>query len=133
MVEKRYAAEVIEQSEAKLADRTAFYAVIDVANIDQIKLTPSTRHVRVELVFARPGTDYMLKSRRRGAQAFPALLMAGYANFPEDFAADEPAFRTILSEIEIGGQRGFTVASASTPAAAASAVAPPAPSPAPSP
>jgi len=109
VVEKRYAAEVVEQSEAKLADRDAYYAAIDVANIDQIKLTPSTRRVRVELVFVRPGTDYAFRSSTF-THTFAALLMVGYANFPEDFAADEPAFQTFLSEIEINGRRGFSLA-----------------------
>ena len=133
VVEKRYAAEIIRQSEAKLASRDAFYALIDVANIDQIKLTPSTRHMRVELVFTRPGTDYVFPTRQREITR-PALLMAGYANFPEDFDADEPAFRRLLGEIEIGAQRGFSMPSVSPSAAAAptsasaglSAVAPPA-------
>jgi hypothetical protein len=136
VVEKRYAAEIVAQGEAKLASKDAYYAVIDVANIDQIKLTPSTRHVRVELVFARPGTDYVARPQSRGTMAFPALLVAGYANFPEDFAADEAAFRTLLADIEIGGQRGFTVAEANAPptapsASASAAPAPPAAPPAP--
>jgi hypothetical protein len=127
IVEKRYAAETVDQSEAKLAGRDAFFAAIDVANVDQIKLTPSTRHVRVELVFVRPGTDYEFKSVGSSqvlgsgqVQTFPAVLMVGYANFPDDFGADEPAFRTFLSEIEINGRRGFTLAKADAPAAAAS-------------
>jgi len=109
VVERRYAAEVVDQSEAKLAGRDAYHATIDVANIDQIKLTPSTRRVRVELVFLRPGTDYELRTNEFG-HTFPALLMIGYANLPDDFVADAPAFRTFLSEIEIDGRRGFSFA-----------------------
>jgi hypothetical protein len=122
VVEKRYAAEVVDQSPARLADREAFLATMDVANIDQIKLTPSTRRVRVELVFVRPGTDYELRSANF-VESFPSLLMVGYANLPDDFAADEPAFRAFLAEIEIAGRRGFTAAKSEAPAAAAPAAA----------
>jgi hypothetical protein len=118
VVEKRYAAELVEQSAAKLADREAFLATIDVANIDQIKLTPATRRVRVELVFVRPGTEYELRSANF-IESFPSLLMIGYANLPDDFAADEPAFRAFLSEIEIAGRRGFAAAKSDAPAAGA--------------
>jgi hypothetical protein len=38
----------------------------------------------------------------------PVVLVAGYANSPDNFAADEAAFRKFLGEIEIAGRRGIT-------------------------
>jgi hypothetical protein len=78
--------------------------------------------VRVELVFVRPGTDYELRTTNF-VKSFPALLMVGYANLPDDFASDEPAFRTFLSEIEIDGRRGFQPTKAEPPGSAPSAAA----------
>ena len=105
VVEKRYAAELREKGEAKLAGMPAYAATFDVANIDQIKLTPSTRKSRVRVVLAR--TKFAYTSRKQRG-SLPVLLLAGYANLPEDFAQDLPAFEAFLQRIEVGGKAGFS-------------------------
>jgi hypothetical protein len=119
--EKRYAAEVVEQGAATLAGKEAYRAVMDVANVDQIKLTPTDRRVRVELIFVRPGFEYVLSVL--GDQSdikFPVLMIAGYANMPDDFVGDRASFGSFLSRIEIGGRRGFATDSAAAGDAGAS-------------
>jgi hypothetical protein len=95
----------------------AYVATIDVANIDQIKLTPASRHTRVQLVVARTNFAYEV-SRMGEKSTFPVLMMAGYANLPEDFDKDLDAFRRLLVRIDVEGKRGFDRMPSEAPAPA---------------
>jgi hypothetical protein len=131
VVEKRFAAEIVEQGNGTLAGQDAYVVKMDVANIDQLKVSPNSRRTRVELVFARTGFEYRYDVGAKPYK-FPVLMMAGYANFPDDFATDEAAFQKFLGEIEIRGKRGFETknvtgaspASSAAPASPASSAAP---------
>lgn len=101
LVEKRYAAAVVEEGEAQLGGLPAHAAILDVANLDQIKVDPNARSGRVQLVLVHTPFEY-------GSHAFPVLLVAGYANQPEDFLAGLPEFHDLLSRVVIGGQHGFS-------------------------
>jgi hypothetical protein len=109
VAERRYAAEIVEQSEAQLAGMPAYVATIDVANVDQIKLTPSNRHTRVQVVIAHTHFGYEVFPRYGDKVTFPVLMMAGYSNLPEDFEKDIDAFHKFLGEIDVDGHRGFSV------------------------
>ncbi|HEV8247858.1 MAG TPA: hypothetical protein VGP93_18920, partial [Polyangiaceae bacterium] len=119
--EKRFAAVMIDESPARLADRDAYVATIDVANIDRIKIDPKRYDTRVRLVLLRPPFEY--KYRRfdqtdHTAARFPVLMLAGYANLPEDFDEDLPSFESFLGRIEVEGKVGFSIAKGqSAPAA----------------
>jgi hypothetical protein len=41
------------------------------------------------------------------AEEYPVLLLAGYANLPEDFDKDLPSFTQFLNRIRIGDRSGF--------------------------
>ncbi len=127
VVEKRYAAEILERGQAKLAGRSAYVATIDVANIDQVHVTPASRRTRVRLIMVQTTFSYPVGKKSK----FPVLMMAGYSNLPDDFATDLPSFDRFLGQIEIEGQRGWAVGAlerlspdkrAATPSAAPAAV-----------
>ena len=101
VVEKRYAAVVIEEGEAQLGGLPAHAAILDIANLDQIKVDPLARSGRVQLILLHTPFEY-------GSRGFPVLLLAGYVNQPEDFQAGLPEFHELLSRVVIGGQRGFS-------------------------
>jgi hypothetical protein len=107
-------------------------ATIDVANVDQVHLSPTSRAVRVRLVLVRP--DFAYVPDRKKNKAFPVLMMAAYSNLPEDFERDLPSFERFLGQIEIVGERGWRVARMENLAPAAPAAdapaAPPATAPA---
>ena len=117
VTERRYAAEIVDQSEARLAGLPAYVATIDVANVDQIKLTPSTRHTRVQVVIEHTPFGYTVSPPNIGQVTYPVLMMAGYSNLPEDFDQDVDTFRRFLGQIDVAGQHGFGVTA--TPAATA--------------
>jgi len=140
VLERRFASEMLDRGDATLAGRRAYVATVDVANIDQVHLSPTSRAVRVRLVLVRP--DFAYIPDKNNSAAFPVLMMAAYSNLPEDFERDLPSFERFLGEIEIVGDRGWQLSSlerlapvapaADAPAAppAAAPAAPPQPAPA---
>jgi hypothetical protein len=132
VVERRFAAEMLERGSANVAGREAYLATVDVANVDQIRLTPSSRATRVRLVMVRSGF-FHTDGGRKDKHVFPVLMMACYANLPEDFERDLPSFERFLGEIQIAGQRGWKVANLEKLAPPSAAQPPPAAQPAPAP
>jgi hypothetical protein len=109
LVEKRYAAALVSKSATKVAGRDAYIAILDVANIDQLKIDPKARKERVELVLLHTDFVYRKESGTPGAPVseFPVLMFAGYANTPDEFAIGESEFHDFLNRIEIDQRRGF--------------------------
>jgi len=109
LIEKRYAAAVVSKGATKLAGRDAYIAVLDVANVDQLKIDPKARKERVELVILH--TDFVYKHQSINDKAkpteYPVLMFIGYANTPDEFAAGEGDFHDFLARIEIDKRRGF--------------------------
>jgi hypothetical protein len=95
--------------EVKVADR----AIVTLAGKDayvtrlNVRQSPDAKWTGTEIVLVRPGFEQPVQSGGATVQV-PVLLVAGYANSPDNFVADEEAFRKLLSEIEIGGRRGMT-------------------------
>jgi hypothetical protein len=108
--ETRYAAATVERGPARVAGYDAYSATIDVANIDQIKLTPGKYERRVKLVLVKPPFQYRFHgvTQTKSQKKFPARMLVGYANLPEDFEKDLPDFTKFLERIEIKGKRGFS-------------------------
>jgi hypothetical protein len=109
LVEKRYAAAHVSKVATKLADRDAFLAILDVANLDQIKVDPKARKERVELVLLHTDFAYKQSSSNQESEprAFPVIMFVGYANKPDEFQAGQADFHDFLRRIEIAGHRGF--------------------------
>jgi hypothetical protein len=139
--EKRYAASVISRGSFTVANQEAFGTTFDVANVDEVAINPNARKTRVRIALVR--TPFTYPKRKLDKVEFPVLMLAGYANLPEDFAKDEPAFNDLLARIQIGADVGVTptkleqlapVATppAAVPAAVPAPIAPPTP-PAPAP
>jgi hypothetical protein len=105
--ERRYAAEMVDKGPAKLAGRDAYTMTFDVANVDQVKLTPSARHTRVQVAFMRAPFSYVTRSGARQGTEYPILLVAAYANLPDDFASDLPDFESLLGRLQIDEHAGF--------------------------
>lgn len=131
--EKRYAASVISRGSFTVAKQEAFETTFDVANVDEVAVSPNARKTRVRIALVR--TPFTYPKKQLDKVEFPVLMLVGYANLPEDFAKDEPAFNGVLSHLQIGSSVGVTPTSLeqlAPPAAApsAAAAAPPAVAPA---
>ncbi|MFZ5893318.1 MAG: hypothetical protein ACOY0T_19820 [Myxococcota bacterium] len=106
--ERRFAAEFVERAPARLAGLDAYDATIDVANLDQIRLTPTERKTRVRLVFVNLPTNFQTYRNGAPGVALPLVLIVGYANSPGEFSADMNDFENLLDRIEIQGNRGYS-------------------------
>ena len=109
LVEKRYAAAIVAKSPTKLAGRDAYVALLDVANVDQLKIDPNARKERVELVLLHTDFGYITTSNNQTVKSatFPVIMFAGYANKPEEFEAGQKDFHDFLGRIEIDKRSGF--------------------------
>jgi len=109
--EKRFAARIVDRGPFKLAEQDAYETTFDVANVDDVAINPNARQFRVRIVLARTPFEYTAKPRRGNGLKhtnYAVVMLAGYANLPEDFATDEQDFQQMLDHTVIGGKRGST-------------------------
>jgi hypothetical protein len=130
IAERRYAGAVVEQGPATVAGQSAYVATIDIADTEQVKVTPDARTRRIQLVLMRaPQDELVSRSDNEPPHACPVVVLAGYSNMPADFAADLHDFHGFLGQLTIGGKAGLTLEQApaaptpdsTAPATAASA------------
>ncbi len=125
VAERRFAPQLLERGSARLAGHDAYMATFDVANVDEVTVSPNARKRRVQVVVIRPPFEHR---DNRANVVFPVLMLAGYANLPEDFERDKPSFISLLGRIQIGSQLGFgnvQVEKVSSPTVTSAAVARP--------
>ncbi|MEZ4223085.1 MAG: hypothetical protein R3B13_19235 [Polyangiaceae bacterium] len=102
--QSRYAAKAVESTGASVAGLPAHQVVVDVSNVDTLKVDPKNVEMRITLVAAH--TAFRFEPSGYHAE-FPVLLLAGYANAPTDFDAGVRDFQELLSRIEIDGKSGY--------------------------
>jgi hypothetical protein len=114
VIEKRYAAVLVGERPIRLANQDAHLALIDVANLDQIKVDPTARKERVEILLAH--TPFVYETRRRSTAteprtlvSFPVLLVIGYVNQPEYFAEGQKDFHDFANRLAIAGASGLSL------------------------
>jgi hypothetical protein len=95
--------------ESKVADRAEITLAGKEAYVTRLNVRPSSdaKWTGVEVVLVRPGFERTVQVSGNPVKV-PVVLVAGYANSPDNFTADEAAFRKFLGEIEIAGRRGMT-------------------------
>jgi hypothetical protein len=103
--EKRFASTLLGEQSCRLAGLDCDSATIELANVDQLKLDPSYRSNRLQVVITR--TSFVYAPTGEWGPSYPVYLVAGYSNQPAQFAAGLPDFAGLLQRIEIGGHRGF--------------------------
>jgi len=109
VVERRQAAAIIEQGPATIAGQPAYAATIDVANVDQLRLTPGVRARRIQLVLMRAPEDEKVERDGKPTIRYPVIALAGYSNMPADFSTGLDDFHGFLRLLTIGGHSGLTL------------------------
>jgi hypothetical protein len=89
-----------------VAGQDAFSTVVDVSNVDRLRVDPQSVEVRVEYVMVR--TPFQFTPRLGGAARLPVVLLASHASSPADFEASSADFRNLLGRIDIDGHAGFS-------------------------
>lgn len=84
----------------------AYTAIVEIANIDQLKLSPDSRWHRAELVLIR--THYLWQPVGLTKRYYPVFMMAGYSNLPEDFDSGRSEFYDFLKRIKLSTYPALT-------------------------
>jgi hypothetical protein len=113
--EQRYAAKVVRSTKATLAGKEAFATVVDVSNIDRLKVESTAVEARIMIVLARTGIETTI-GRRVKKKDFPVVMLAEYAASPSDFDATLPDFEGLLKRVSFGGATGFALEEPAAPA-----------------
>jgi len=121
-VERRFATRIIDSQRISVHGLEAYSATVEVANVDQLSLSPSSRWERTRIVLIRTPFRYhpdTLAARNRRVE-FPVLMLVGYSNLPEDFDRGVPAFVRFVNAIAFldaptGAPRGVQVVGAEGP------------------
>lgn len=120
VVEKRYAAAVVDERPVKLAGLDAYLVTLDVANIDQVQVDANARSERVQLILAHTGFKYQHMSSFGEKEVvdaeFPVVLLVGYGNRPDEFDSGIEDFHNFLGRLVINETRGFEQGADSSPA-----------------
>jgi hypothetical protein len=101
-----YASRVLTGQPVMVAGLEAYEATLEVANVDQLKLDPTSRAAMIRVVFVR--TPFKTEASMN-SDGLPVLWMIGYANNPVDFEAQAPDFTRFLGLVDANGSHGFTV------------------------
>jgi hypothetical protein len=125
--DKRFAATLVAVQPCHIADVECQLATVDIADVDQLKLSPAARTRRIQVLLARTRFEYDFVYAK-----FPGFLMVGYSNQPARFDAELGDYHQLLTRIDIRGKTGLQVEPATqpvtaTPTGAATPAAPAAP------
>ncbi|MBN1654963.1 MAG: hypothetical protein JXA30_14435 [Deltaproteobacteria bacterium] len=104
--EESFATAILGQMPGSVADREAYAIKFDVANVQQLRLSPGSRKERVLLVLIRTPYRYYKGGVSTGNTVLPVLMIAGYSNMIEDFDKWLGDFQQFVSRIVINGKRG---------------------------
>ena len=89
-----------------LAGNEAYATVVDISNVDRLRVDPKGVDARVMLIIAHTPLQYK-HNHYGGRTVFPVLMMASYSNSPEDFDASLQDYKDFLGRIQLGGRMGF--------------------------
>jgi hypothetical protein len=131
-VSKRFASHVLRREACSVSGIPAYRVDFEVANVDQLQLTPEARWVRQRVVLVRAPFEHTIKHRQLKDQ-LPVVLVAGLTSAPEDFERLVKHLDLLLDRVVIGSSKDALassqpVANTCRVEAAAPAVAAPAPS-----
>jgi len=137
---REYATQVVTEGPITVAGSPAYFATVEVASVEQLNLSQSSRSRRVELVILRAPQEEQFRTsptadkKSKVKASYPVLLVAGYSNMPADFDVGLIDFHEFLGRLAIGGKRGLEMGVAANPGAQPSSAppaqtTPPAPAP----
>ncbi|MBI5488707.1 MAG: hypothetical protein HY905_15340 [Deltaproteobacteria bacterium] len=95
----RFATRTLEEAPMAVDGFEAYRVTFEVANVDQLSLAESSRWERAVVVFVRAGFLWRPDSSRDSA-LFPATVMLGYSNLPEDFEAHLADFESLIAALD---------------------------------
>lgn len=98
---KTYSTRVIADGAGTLSGYEAHFGLVEIANVDQLKLDPNHREALIEVVLAR--TDYSWRSS--DGALFPVYAFATYRNHPQFFEQHVASFEAFLKDVVLKAPR----------------------------
>lgn len=109
----RYAVNTVVEAAGKVGDSDAWFALIEIASVDDLQLSRDSRRERALLVMIRTPFKWTIGiGRRRGKDAkteYPVLVIAAYSNAPTDFDRGIADFQGLLERVQISGSQGLSI------------------------
>lgn len=102
--DRKYAVQILQMREAKLASNPALALTVEVADLAALKRSPQAPRTRVKLVLMRTGNSRQIPARD---YEYETVFIAGYASRPEAFEAQLPDFDRLLRQIVFRGRSGY--------------------------
>jgi hypothetical protein len=102
---RKYAVQILQMREAKLASIPALALTIEVADLAALKRSPQAPRTRVKLVLMRTGNTRPIPARD---YEYETIFIAGYASRPDAFEAQLRDFDRFLGQIVFRGHSGYS-------------------------
>lgn len=99
-VSKRFATKVLNRAACMVSGRPAFQLDFEIANVDQLQLSPNARWSRGRIVLIDVPFDYKVEGTH-GKTPYTAAMLAGLSTAPEDFGTLAPDFEAFLDRVVI--------------------------------
>ena len=96
--ETRFATRVVREEPGVVDGFEALYVAFEVANVDQLALSPDSRWRRVEITLIRSG--HLWSAPRSTQGVLGTILVAGHQNDPEVFAETSADFHRFVESID---------------------------------
>jgi|GEM_PF-6158217 len=101
-VSRHFASRVLHTEPCTVSKREAYRVDFEVANVDQLQLSDQARWERGAVVFVRTGYEHAISSASMKKAFFPVIMAIGISTKPQDFAALEADFETLLKQTVLG-------------------------------
>ncbi len=98
--ERRFATRILDTEATSLDGQDAAAVLFDVANVNQLQISRSARSARALVFISRTPFRYRVRTAL-GVREWPVLMLVGFANAPDDFAASLPDFQRFLGAIQM--------------------------------
>jgi hypothetical protein len=113
-VSKRFASRVLSRAECSVSGVPAYRVDFEVANVDQLQLTPNARWIRSRIVLVQTPFAHV-PNRRVPKKTLPIVMVAGLRAAPEDFERLAADFDLMLDRIVIANVKGALTMSTPVP------------------
>lgn len=94
--ERRFATKILDEMPMRFQGREAYGFILDVADVDQLRLSERSRFGRAAIVLVRTNFGWTQQSAL-GERKWPVLMVVGYRNGPDDFVEGLDDFERFLA------------------------------------
>jgi hypothetical protein len=111
---KHFASRVVSRAACSVSGIPAYRVDFEVANVDQLQLTPDARWIRQRVVLVRAPFEHSIEHLQMKDQ-LPVLLVAGLSSAPEDFDRLAKHLDLLLDRVVIGDSKQAAQHAAAVP------------------